>query len=56
MKKQHKITTIGSPNIEKMSKAEQKSFYSSLLSLITEYYNMHPEVKTAHCQDAENDK
>ena len=56
MKKQYKITTIGSPNIEKMSKAEQKSFYSSLLSLITEYYSMHPEVKTAHCQDHDANK
>ena len=56
MKKQYKITTVGSPNIEKMSKVEQKSFYSSLLSLITEYYSTHPQEKTTHCQDTENDK
>jgi len=31
MKKQYRITTIGTPNIEKMSTAEQKSFYSTLL-------------------------
>lgn len=37
MKKQYKITTIGTPNIEKMSTVEQKSFYSTLLSLMTEY-------------------
>ena len=38
MKKQYRITTIGTPNIEKMSTAEQKSFYSTLLSLMTEYF------------------
>lgn len=38
MKKQYKITTIGTPNIEKMSTAEQKSFYRTLLALMTEYY------------------
>ncbi len=38
MKKQYKITTIGTPNIEKMSSLEQTSFYSTLLSLMTEYY------------------
>lgn len=38
MKKQYKITTIGSPNIEKLSPLEQKSFYSTLLTLMTEYY------------------
>lgn len=38
MKKQYKITTIGEPIIEKMSPLEQKSFYSTLLSLMTEYY------------------
>lgn len=43
MKKQYKITTIGSPNIEKLYPLEQKSFYSSLLALITEYY--HSETK-----------
>lgn len=38
MKKQYKITTIGTPIIEKMSPLEQKSFYSTLLTLMTEYY------------------
>ena len=38
MKKQYKITTIGTPNIEKLYPSEQKSFYSTLLSLMTEYY------------------
>lgn len=38
MKKQYKITTIGTPNIEKLYPLEQKSFYSTLLSLMTEYY------------------
>ena len=33
-----KITTIGKPNLEKMTKTEQKSFYSTLLALITDYY------------------
>lgn len=43
MKKQYRITTIGTPNIEKMSTAEQKSFYSTLLSLMTEYFRSeHP--------------
>ena len=43
MKKQYKITTIGAPNIEKMSTAEQKSFYSTLLSLMKEYFRSeHP--------------
>ena len=43
MNKQYKITTIGMPSIEKMSKTEQKSFFGSLLALITEYY--YPEKK-----------
>ena len=38
MKKQYKITINGAPNIEKMSQLEQKSFYSTLLALMTEYY------------------
>ena len=38
MKKQYKITTIGAPSTEKMSPVEQKSFYSTLLALMTEYY------------------
>ena len=43
MKKQYKIITIGEPNIEKMSTAEQKSFYSNLLSLMMEYFRSeHP--------------
>ena len=47
MKKHYKITTIGAPNIEKMSTAEQKSFYSTLLSLITEHFRSeHPNDNT----------
>lgn len=47
MKKQYKITTIGTPNIEKMSTAEQKSFYSTLLSIMTEYFrNEHTNDNT----------
>ena len=45
MKKQYKITTIGTPNIEKMSTAEQKSVYSTLLSLMTEYFRKNAEDK-----------
>lgn len=48
MKKQYKITTIGAPNIEKMSTAEQKSFYSTLLSLMTEYFRNKAEVKSTN--------
>lgn len=48
MKKQYKITTIGTPNIEKMSTAEQKSFYSTLLSLMTEYFCNNAEVKSTN--------
>ena len=51
MKKQYKITTIGTPNIEKMSTAEQKSFYSTLLSLITEHFRNNAEVKSANAAD-----
>ena len=51
MKKQYKITTIGTPNIEKMSTAEQKSFYSTLLSLMTEYFRNNAEVKSANAPD-----
>ena len=51
MKKQYKITTIGSPNIEKMSTAEQKSFYSTLLSLMTEYFRNNAEAKNTKAPD-----
>ncbi len=51
MKKQYKITTIGSPNIEKMSTAEQKSFYSTLLSLMTEYFRKNTEAKSTNAPD-----
>lgn len=51
MKKQYKITTIGAPNIEKMSTAEQKSFYSTLLSLMTEYFRNTAEVKSTNAPD-----
>ena len=48
MKKQYKITTIGTPNIEKMSTAEQKSFYSTLLSLMMEYFRKNAEAKSTN--------
>lgn len=51
MKKQYKITTIGAPNIEKMSTAEQKSFYSTLLSLITEHFRNNAEAKGTNAPD-----
>ena len=51
MEKQYKITTIGTPNIEKMSTAEQKSFYSTLLSLMTEYFCNNAEAKSANAAD-----
>lgn len=51
MKKQYKITTIGAPNIEKMSTAEQKSFYSTLLSIITESFCNNAEVKSTNTPD-----
>ena len=51
MKKQYKITTIGTPNIEKMSTAERKSFYSTLLSLMTEYFRNNAEVKSTNAPD-----
>ena len=38
MRMERKIITIGKPNLEKMTKAEQKSFYGTLLALITDYY------------------
>lgn len=51
MKKEYKITTIGAPNIEKMSTAEQKSFYSTLLSIMTEYFRNNAEAKSANAHD-----
>lgn len=51
MNKQYKITTIGAPNIEKMSPVEQQSFYSTLLSLMTEYFRNTAEVKSANAPD-----
>lgn len=58
MNKQYKITTIGTPNIEKMSTAEQKSFYSTLLSIMTKYFRSeHPnDNKNApDCSENAND-
>ena len=52
MKKQYKITTIGTPNIEKMSTAEQKSFYSTLLFLMTEYFRNDAEAKSTNAPDS----
>ena len=51
MKKQYRITTIGTPNIEKMSTAEQKSFYGTLLSLITEHFRKNAEAKSTNTPD-----
>ena len=51
MKKQYRITTVGAPNIEKMSPVEQQSFYSTLLSLMTEYFRNTAEVKSANAPD-----
>ncbi len=51
MKKQYKITTIGTPNIEKMSTAEQKSFYSTLLSLMTEHFRNKKKKKSTNAPD-----
>lgn len=51
MNKQYRITIIGTPNIEKMSTAEQKSFYSTLLSLMTEYFRKNAEVKSTNAPD-----
>ena len=51
MKKQYKITTIGAPNIEKMSTAEQKSFYSTMMSLMTEYFRNNAEVNSTNAPD-----
>lgn len=54
MKKQYKITTIGSPSIEKMSSLEQTSFYSTLLSLMTEYYRTETKDNDATPDCTEN--
>ncbi len=54
MKKQYKITTIGTPNIEKLSPLEQKSFYSTLLSLMTEYYRTEAKDNDATLACTEN--
>lgn len=56
MEKQYKITTIGAPNIEKMSTLEQKSFYSTLLSLMTEYYRTETKdnATTLACTETAN--
>ncbi len=51
MKKQYRITTIGTPNIEKMSTTEQKSFYSTLLSLMTEYFRSEYPNDNANAPD-----
>lgn len=58
MNKQYKITTIGTPNIEKMSTAEQKSFYSTLLSIMTECFRSeHPNdnANAPDCSENTND-
>ena len=58
MKKQYRITTIGAPNIEKMSASEQKSFYSTLLSIMTEYFRSeHPndDANAPDCLENVND-
>ena len=55
MRNERMITTIGKPNLEKMTKTEQKSFYGTLLALITDYYaKERPPDNGAH--DTENIK
>lgn len=58
MKKKYKITTIGTPNIEKISTAEQKSFYSTLLSIMTEYPRselLNDNANAPDCSENAND-
>ena len=58
MKKKYKITIIGTPNIEKISTAEQKSFYSTLLSIMTEYPRselLNDNAKAPDCSENAND-
>lgn len=58
MKKKYKITTIGTPNIEKISTAEQKSFYSTLLSIMTEYPRsefLNDNANALDCSENAND-
>ena len=55
MRTERKITTIGKPNLEKMTKTEQKSFYGTLFALINDYYaKERPPDNGAH--DTENIK
>lgn len=50
MKKENKterqIRTVGKPCIEKLSKSEQKAFYSTILSCIVEYYQRESKENT----------
>lgn len=50
MKKENKterqVRTVGKPCIEKLSKNEQKAFYSTILSCIVEYYQSEPKENT----------
>lgn len=58
MKKKYKITIIGTPNIEKISTAEQKSFYSTLLSIMTEYPRselLNDNANAPDCSENAND-
>ena len=58
MKKKYKITIIGTPNIEKISTAEQKSFYSTLLSIMTEYPRselLNDNANAPDCSENTND-
>ena len=36
--KERKVTVIGRPSVENLSKDEQKSFYSTILLFIVDYY------------------
>lgn len=42
IKTERKVCIIGKPSIEKLSKSEQKAFYSTILSCIVEYYQGEP--------------
>lgn len=43
IKTERKVCVIGKPCIEKLSKSEQKAFYSTILSCIVEYYQGEPK-------------
>ena len=38
--KEREVYAVGRPSLEKLSKDEQKAFFSTLLSFIVEFYNV----------------